>query len=676
MLGCNPTQLRRGLLAAVGVTAVIAGGAGAQDGVERITVTTTRTSVDWLSRADGVARFEEDAIDLVDADHPAELLNRAPGVALHRGSGVEHLTAIRSPVLTGGAGAGSFLYLEDGVPLRAAGFANVNGLFEGVSELAQSVEVVRGPGSVLYGSNAVHGTINIMTPTPNSDRTAFEISASTLDRNKLSLEASRTRPGGGIYAGVSVLDEGGWREEADVGQQKAVVRWDTSSGPWSAATTFAFTNLNQETAGFAVGDSIYKNSSLSRVNLDANAYRDAKAARLQSRIAWERSDTLSFALTPYARWNEMEFLQHFLPGDPLEETGHTSVGALATAYWQASSRVNIVTGVDLEWTDGFLSEFQDAPSFGVFPQGSHYDYDIVATTAAAYADADIALSDDWSAQVGARVESTRYEYDNQTAADTVGRFRRPADRTDTFDTVTPTAALLRRFGDTSVAYVRYARGARAPQTTDAYRLQNNQTVGEIEPETLDSVEIGWRGQNDILTWDVAAFAMEKEHFFFRDADGLNVPNGETRHRGVEAQITVPLAEFLEASLAGTYARHTYEFDRPANGIVSGTDMDTAPRWLANGQLRWLPTDALEFEAEWVHVDEYFVDEGASVIYPGHDLINLRAVWEPQDGTSLFVIVRNAVNTDYAERADFTSFTGLRYFPGEDRAFTFGLRKEL
>jgi len=84
-------------------------------------------SVDVLSRA----RLTDTS-----AIHPAELLNTASGVNIHRGSGQEHLTAIRSPVLTGGAGAGSFLYLLDGVPLRAAGFGNVNGLFEAPGELS------------------------------------------------------------------------------------------------------------------------------------------------------------------------------------------------------------------------------------------------------------------------------------------------------------------------------------------------------------------------------------------------------------------------------------------------------------------------------------------------------------------------------------------------------------
>ena len=89
-----------------------------------------------------ISSINADNLTEIAAIHPAESLNSVAGVNIQRGSGQEHLTAIRSPVLTGGAGAGSFLYLEDGVPLRAAGFANVNGLFEGPTETAAGLEVV------------------------------------------------------------------------------------------------------------------------------------------------------------------------------------------------------------------------------------------------------------------------------------------------------------------------------------------------------------------------------------------------------------------------------------------------------------------------------------------------------------------------------------------------------
>ena len=41
------------------------------------------------------------------------------------------------------------LYLEDGIPVRPAGFCTVNQLIEVGSELASSIEVIRGPGNAL-----------------------------------------------------------------------------------------------------------------------------------------------------------------------------------------------------------------------------------------------------------------------------------------------------------------------------------------------------------------------------------------------------------------------------------------------------------------------------------------------------------------------------------------------
>ena len=46
--------------------------------------------------------------------------------------------------------------------MRAPGFANVNALMDAMPGHAQSIEIVRGPGSALYGSNA-YGLINFIS---------------------------------------------------------------------------------------------------------------------------------------------------------------------------------------------------------------------------------------------------------------------------------------------------------------------------------------------------------------------------------------------------------------------------------------------------------------------------------------------------------------------------------
>ena len=117
--------------------------------------------------AGNIALVSGDLIEDVRHQHIHELLTRVAGVWVSRGSGQEHLTAIRSPVLTGAGSCGGFLYLEDGIPIRPAGFCNVNQFFEINTEQSRSIEVIRGPGNALYGSNALHGTVNVLMPSPD-----------------------------------------------------------------------------------------------------------------------------------------------------------------------------------------------------------------------------------------------------------------------------------------------------------------------------------------------------------------------------------------------------------------------------------------------------------------------------------------------------------------------------
>ena len=88
------------------------------------------SSLSEWSNNQSISSISEDELVQLDAQHPKQIFRRSPGVWISRGSGQEHLTAIRSPVLTGPGACGSFLLLADGIPIRPTGFCNVNGLFE------------------------------------------------------------------------------------------------------------------------------------------------------------------------------------------------------------------------------------------------------------------------------------------------------------------------------------------------------------------------------------------------------------------------------------------------------------------------------------------------------------------------------------------------------------------
>ena len=89
---------------------------------------------------------------------------------------------------------------------------------------------------------------------------------------------------------------------------------------------------------------------------------------------------------------------------------------------------------------------------------------------------------------------TTYNYDNNATVGRSGRFIRVADRIDNFLTITPKASLSYGFDNKNMIYVRAARGSRAPQVSDLYSVQQNQVAGEAEIETLDSLELGFKGK--------------------------------------------------------------------------------------------------------------------------------------------------------------------------------------
>ncbi|MHA6289600.1 TonB-dependent receptor [Maricaulis sp. CAU 1757] len=615
-------------------------------------------------------------IDRVGAQHPSELLNGEAGVFINRGNGAEHLTSIRSPVLTGGDGAGSFLYLEDGVPLRAAGFANVNGLFEDVGDLAGGVEVLRGPGPALYGSNALHGLVNTLTPDPQTAPEMVEVALGSLGRTSGRARLVRRGEATSALLAASFRHEAGWRDEAGLEHGRVLVRADGQAGETRWRLTGAFVQLHQETAGYVGGDDAYRDREASKRNADPEAFRDAVALRLALRLDRPLSEHWSVTATPYVRANEMDFLMHFLPSEALEESGHASVG-VQSALVREDGRTRLALGLDVEESRGELRETQSRPTIFSFVQGEHYDYTVEAQSLALYAQGRWQVTPALAVQAGVRGERTEYDYDNHLPDNTVGRFLRRADRSDDFETLTPHAGFTLAVSDRSRVFGRVARGSRAPQTAELYRLQPGQETARIEPVVLDSAELGWRwAQAGTGRLEIVAFAMEKRNVFFRDADGFNVTDGATDHVGIEVDAEWVVTPKLVVEATGSWARHTYAFDRPVGrageSIRSGDDVDTAPRWLWQAGLVWSPMPDTTLDVSWQHVGAYAMDAANSREYDGHDLVSVGASWDMRPGATLFGRVRNLADVRYAERADF-AFGNARYFPGEPRGLTVGVR---
>ncbi len=632
-----------------------------------------------------VSIIGERELNLLKHSHYQEALNRLPGVAIHRNNGQESLIAIRSPVLTGAGACGSFLVAENGIPVRSQGFCNVNEMFDTHTENAASIEVVRGPGSAFWGSNAVHGLINVVLPEAGD---AGEITLEQGPRGSQRIKGAYGNDYGKFKQTIlfNGQRENGYREDSGVDQQKLTWLYNyTTDAGTEFDGGFTIINLNQETAGFVEGTNAYKDDDLRKTNPNPEAYRDSVNSRVWTSIT-QRIDDWDLVITPYWREVNMEFLQHFLPGQPIEDTEHRSLGTQIVGYTELSSGANLAIGVDIEDTNGSLKQFQPNPTEGSFflrnsiPQGRHYDYDVDARQIAGFVNYENSYDNGWDVSLGLRLESVSYTYDNKMIdgrTDEFGvecrfgcRYNRPADRNDSFNNISPKLGLSYALNDEHDVQIRAQRGFRAPQATELYRLQNNQSIAELDSVELDSYEMAFKGAGDVWNYSVTAYFMDKENDIITNSDRENLNNAHTQHLGIEFAVGFDLTESLSVNGVFNMAKHTYENSEISGGIdIKGNDVDTAPNTFGNLRLTWRPTSALLAELEWVNMGDYYTNPENTADYEGHDLANLRVQYQYSEDINLSLNLLNITDVQYAERADWTTFTGDRYFPGEPaRAF--------
>jgi iron complex outermembrane recepter protein len=681
------TPHRRTYLAGVIAASLFSSAQAAE--LERVIVTATRSPTDLGAFTGSIARIESEEIAQVGATHHTELLNRAPGAQFQRNSGQESLTAIRSPVLAGPGSCGAFLFMEDSIPMRPVGFCNVNQLFEVNMAQAQAVEVLRGPAGSIYGSSAMHGAVNVLTMNPVTTPTvavALEGAADSFRRG--SAVVSFGEDTNAVAIAANITHDGGWRDDSKVDEQKANAAWHLALANSTLDMRIAYARLDQDTAGFIQGFNAYRNEAIARSNPNPEAYRNARALRANAHWHAPLSGGLALDLRPYVRSSRMEFLQHFLMGQPLETNGQDSAGLITTL----SSRGDTHTwlgGVDLEYADTFLIEDQSQPTIGIRPIGKHYDYTVQSTVAALYGRYELTLGN-VRMHVGARGERVEYDYDNRmsdgnlTEAGTpcvpVGGclYFRPSDRKDTFETLTPQMGISYAWIPEHVVYATAVNGYRAPESTELYRIQRQQSTETPTEEKLQSIELGMRGSAGMFAYDIAVFTMRKEDLILREANGLNLSNGQTKHRGVEYELAIAPIDSLRFSVSGTHAKHTYDFTASIAGgenIVAGRDIDTAPRNVWNARAAWNPLDALSTELEWQHVGSYWADAANTALYEGHNLMNLRVAYAFLEAWKVTARVINLADRDYADRADF-AFGNFRYFPGRGRTVFVEARYEM
>jgi outer membrane receptor protein involved in Fe transport len=446
-------------------------------------------------------------------------------------------------------------------------------------------------------------------------------------------------------------------------------------------------NLNQETAGYINGTDAFEGS-VRDTNPNPEAFRDSVNGRAWTTITQQVADW-EVVMTPYVREVNMTFMQHFLPGQPIEDTEHRSIGFQFAAYKDLDNGANLAIGFDIEDTDGSLKQFQPNPTSGSFflrnsiPQGKHYDFDIDIRQYAGFVNYEQDFGNGWDISLGLRLEKMEYIYNNNMIdgrTDEFGvacrfgcRYNRPADSDDSFTNVSPKLGLNYALNDNHDLQFRVQRGFRAPQATELYRLQNSQTVADLDSVELDSYEIAFKGAGENWNYSASWYFMDKENEIFTNSARENLNDSHTSHRGIELAMGLDITDTLSVQGVFNLAKHTYENSQVSGGVdINGNDVDAAPNTFGNLRLQWRPISSVTTELELVNMGDYYTNPENTASYEGHDILNWRTQYAFNDDLTFHLNVLNATDEEYAERADWTTFNGDRYFPGEPVRAFFGV----
>ena len=279
-----------------------------------------------------------------------ELLNRMPSIYAIGTYGIpQNLLSIRGDNFA--HYNARVLLLIDGRPFRETtlGGSDAPFLLGFPVDLIERIELVRGPGSVLYGTNAYNGMINVITRKVDANtKTKLSLGGGSFGGRSLNLSGGRVGDDFSIFGGLHAFEEDGWRFEA------------TDEGAVHTSTPYGEENLG------GLVRLQYKNLTLN--TFFAHLVEDQlgvvpffpTSEREQSRYFADLGYSMEFSeewsLELHTTYNRLDYKVPFqvLPAEPILDIGAESLLFEVTTTFQPTDDLNFVFGIEADHHNGFI----------------------------------------------------------------------------------------------------------------------------------------------------------------------------------------------------------------------------------------------------------------------------------------------------------------------------------
>ena len=623
--------------------------------LESVVVTASRQAATRAETPVAIHKIGSALIQDTKALQLTEIINKVPGVVMLDYRNEQHGMGIRQPFGT----SAYFLYMEDGLALRPLGVFNHNALIESNLQGLNSVEVIKGPASSLYGPEAVGGAINLITKTAPGIPTAqvgLQVDEWGYNRVQFTAGAQVGKKWSIMTGGYVARQKGSWASNSDFDKSSINVRLDYQFTPktklWGS---FAYNDYFSQTGGNIDSTGYYSRSYKSPADF---TYRSSFSSRSRLTLEHKWSDNANSSLTAFYRDNA-------LGQNPSYSISWTSPAVTASGQINQNSfksfglmgqhsqnfeflNSKLVAGflLDRSPNDYWAYKINLAATLRpdkksvekftitqVLPSTFLGNYSAVIWNKAAYAQFDLHPVEKLRLSLGGRFDQMSFDYTN---------FIDNSTGTKSYEQFSPKLGVTYEASSALGFYGNFSKGFSPPALSAVFRARpaaQAAATGEkfylsIDPAVFSNYEVGgwaslWKNK---VFFDYTFYRLEgnNELLGIRQPDNTTdyQSAGKTLHEGIEYQITIRPNDSWNFRFGGTNAKHTFvDFvlsTRASDALknVNGKEMPQAPNFIANSEVTYKYKGA-RIALEWQKIGPWFQDQVNKVSFEGVSVFNLR-----------------------------------------------------
>ena len=620
-----------------------------------------------------------------------ELLNKINGVYMIDLGNEQHaMGGLRQPF--NNYSNPVFLYLEDGIPIRPAGVFNHNALIEINMADIKSIEVIGGPSSAIYGSDAVGGAINFITKQPPLIPTAtISLQGNNLGYKRVDFNAGNTINKLGVnLSGYYANRRNGYREHSDFDKLALSLKANYRlTDKTTLKNSVAYINYKTDMTGGLDSANFFGGDYSS---LQTFTYRTVDALRVSSALKHIWNNNGNTSVTAYYRLNAVDQNPHYTQklideNDPSKEQSEIdnnefySIGSIIRHTQKLkflNTKLTIGASTDYTLNDRYkqyilVNVNEDGVKTGYTETDSIIrDYDVTLINSAIYTHLNISPIKRLNLSATVRYDMFSYDY-RQTVE--IPKFEGKV----LFNKLIPKVGIVYNFEKNRGVYANYSVGFLPPNPDQLYRRA--EANNELEPAVYYNTEAGgWFSVSNKFKIQLAAYIMNgvNEVVTIQNDFGENEYEnaGKTQHKGIEYTIQYAPASNIILRLSAANTEHKYIEYTEKGEDYSGEIMEMSPTMIANAEITYKPEflKGNRIGIEWQHLGEYYAEPpkltGDRATSPGFDIFNIRFGYRIKSFET-WLNIMNFTDELYATSAG-VRYGAMDYRPGDPIKFNIGL----